>query len=240
MATPSWRRASVAIVLVVLSGVLASPRESFAGIVEPGHCRGVYVPTVRYHAMVSVRGEVVGNPCPEARGIVKAGFHAIRTRDSDGTYPAGFYWKVRGWLCFSLQNGSEVSCDRGPENVIGLVRMRPTLMTFAGTWIGHTRMLKISRKGFAREHINAGCCDPVLDLWFRLSHVRGTTSRANATVRVTKVHVLDPSAYTPGYGPPHVGETGILSLNKHGVITEPLTQTTYCDATADTTGACGA
>lgn len=76
-------------------------------------------------------------------------------------------------------------------------------------------------------------------LWFRLSHVHGTASKVSATVRVTKVHVLDPSAYAPGYGPPHVGETRVLRL-KHGVITEPLTQITYCDQAADATGGCGA
>jgi hypothetical protein len=224
----------------MLSAALISPQGSSARIVEPQHCGGVYVPAVRHRATVSVRGEVVGNPCPEARGIVRAAFHAIEIRAPDGMYPAGPFWKVHGWLCFSLQNGSEASCDLGPENVIGHVRVRATLTTFAGTWIGHTRILRISRKGFAKEHIDAGCCDPVLDLWFQLSDVRGTAASASVVVRVTKVHVLDPTAYAPGHAPPRVGETRVLRLNKQGLITEPLTQTTYCGPAAGATGACGA
>jgi hypothetical protein len=234
------RRLSLAVILVVLSVAVVTPRGAFARLVEPQHCGAVYVPVVRHRANVAVSGEVVGNPCPAARTIVKAAFHAIRTRPSNGTYPAGPYWTVRGWLCFALQNGSEVSCDRGPENVTGLAQLRATLATFAGTWVGHTRILTISAKGFAKEHINAGCCDPVLDLWFRFSHVHGPASNAFATVRVTQVHVLDPTAYAPGYGPPHVGERRTLHLNKQGVITEPLTQTTYCDPAGEATGACGA
>jgi len=138
-----------------------------------------------------------------------------------------------GWLLIS----GAIARTAVSAAAVGAPKATPA--TFAGTWIGHTRLLKITRTGYAKEHINAGCCDPVLDLWFRLSHVHGTTLHASVTVRVTKVHVLDPSAYAPGYGPPHAGETRILRLN-NGVIREPLTQTSYCDSTAETTGACGA
>jgi hypothetical protein len=44
-----------------------------------------------------------------------------------------------------------------------------TLTTFAADWIGHTRQLTITKDGHATEHIDDGCCDPVIDLAFSLS-----------------------------------------------------------------------
>jgi hypothetical protein len=116
---------------------------------------------------------------------------------------------------------------------------KATLKTFAGTWVGHTRGLAITRKGRAKEAIGDGCCDPVITLRFRLSHVRGTTHRASARARVTAVHVHDRRDFPKGSPPPHKGEVRRIRL-KHGVITERLTKTTYCDMKAAKTGVCGA
>jgi hypothetical protein len=116
---------------------------------------------------------------------------------------------------------------------------KATLKTFAGSWFGHTRGLKIGRKGHAKEDIGNGCCDPVITLRFRLSHVRGTTHKASARAIVTAVHVHDRSDFPKGSPPPHKGEVRRIHL-KHGVITERLTGTNYCDMKADETGVCGA
>jgi hypothetical protein len=114
-----------------------------------------------------------------------------------------------------------------------------TLKTFAGSWFGHTRSLKITRKGHAREDIGDGCCDPVITLRFRLSHVRGTSRSASARAVVTAVHVHDRSDFPKGSPPPHVGEVRRIHL-RHGVISERLTGTNYCNMKADQTGVCGA
>jgi hypothetical protein len=116
---------------------------------------------------------------------------------------------------------------------------KATLKTFAGSWFGHTRDLKITRKGHAKESISDGCCDPVITLRFRVSDVRGTVHKASARVKVTVVHVHDRSAYPKGTHPPHKGEVRRIRLKK-GVITERLTKTNYCDTKADKTGVCGA
>jgi len=115
-----------------------------------------------------------------------------------------------------------------------------TLATFAGTWFAHTASLKITSSGYATESIGSGCCDPIIDLTFRISHPGGTAAHATALVTATSVTVRDPTAFTPPSSPaPHVGQTGILSL-KAGIITEPLTWSIYCDREAGATGVCGA
>jgi hypothetical protein len=114
-----------------------------------------------------------------------------------------------------------------------------TLRTFAGTWFGHTRSLVITRHGFARESIGDGCCDPVIDLKFRLSRVQGTTKDATARARVTAVRVRDHSAYSKKHPPPHVGEVRRIRL-RHGVIHEHITGTTYCNRATGRKGVCGA
>jgi len=73
----------------------------------------------------------------------------------------------------------------------------------------------------------------------RTSGVRGTRTNASATAKVTKVRVLDPSAFVAGYQPPHAGEVHILHL-RHGVIAEPFTTVTYCNSAAGASGKCGA
>jgi hypothetical protein len=114
-----------------------------------------------------------------------------------------------------------------------------TLATFAGSWIGHTRVLTISRSGVAKENVNDGCCDHVIALSLRLSHPAGTSSNATATVTATSVHVYDATEFSKSYPAPRVGETGKLTL-RHGVILDSLTRDNYCDQAVDTHGACGA
>ena len=114
-----------------------------------------------------------------------------------------------------------------------------SLGTFAGTWIGHTRRLVVDRRGYAKESIYSGCCDPVLNVTFRLTRPHGTASDATATATVTGVWVRDKTAFTKKYPAPHLGETRTLRLHG-GVITETLTGTNYCNNTAEAQGKCGA
>ena len=92
-----------------------------------------------------------------------------------------------------------------------------TLSTFAGEWIGHTRQLTITTDGHASEHIDSGCCDPVIDLTFRLSQPRGTPEDATATATVTSVTLHN---WPPEEKAPTVGQTGALKL-QHGSSPNP-------------------
>jgi hypothetical protein len=114
-----------------------------------------------------------------------------------------------------------------------------TIATFAGQWIGHTRGLKISHKGHAKESIEDGCCDRVINLTLRLRDPKGTTRKASIRATVLTVHVFDHSDFSASNPPPHVGESKRIHL-KHGVITETLSQATYCDNAAEARGVCGA
>jgi hypothetical protein len=116
---------------------------------------------------------------------------------------------------------------------------KATLATFAGLWIGHTRALTIKPDGRGRESIGDGCCDPIIDLDFRLSRPSGTTQNATATATVTAVKVHDRSVYTKTQPAPRIGETRTVRL-KGGVITDELTGADYCDARAENDGTCGA
>lgn len=118
-------------------------------------------------------------------------------------------------------------------------RQRATLGTFTGRWIGHTRGLVIRHRGHATESISSGCCDPVINLTFRLSRPRGTTTNASVTATVTGVWVRDRSAFTNAGPAPHVGEMRVLRL-RNGVLTETLTGANYCDNKAESAGKCGA
>jgi hypothetical protein len=121
----------------------------------------------------------------------------------------------------------------------GALRQRATLGTFTGSWIGHTRGLVIRHGGHATESISSGCCDPVINLTFRLSRPGGTTTNATVTATVTGVWIRDRSAYTKAYPAPHVGEMRVLRL-RNGVLTETLTGANYCDNEAENAGKCGA
>ena len=116
---------------------------------------------------------------------------------------------------------------------------KATLRTFAGTWYGHTRSLKITRKGRAKESVGDGCCNPVIDLKLRLSKPRGTRRRASVRARVTWVKVRDKSYFSKKHPPPHVGQRRRMRL-RNGVITEPFIHTNYCDRRAGRKGICGA
>jgi hypothetical protein len=116
---------------------------------------------------------------------------------------------------------------------------KATLRTFAGTWYGHTRSLKITRKGRAKESIGDGCCHPVIDLRLRLSKPRGTRRRASVRARVTWVKVRDKSYFSKKHPAPHVGQRRRMRL-RNGVIKERLTGATYCNSKASDKGICGA
>jgi hypothetical protein len=116
---------------------------------------------------------------------------------------------------------------------------RATLRTFAGTWIGHTRQLRITRTGRATESVDDGCCDHVVTFRYRLSRVRGVPGNAKATATVTSVAIGDPSAFGPSFPAPRVGEKGTVRLRR-GVITEPFIKTNFCDDRFTTSSPCGA
>jgi len=108
---------------------------------------------------------------------------------------------------------------------------KATLATFAGTWQGHGRGLKITRAGLGEEGINSGCCYSVLSMKFRLSHPHGTSRAATATATVTAVRIDDRSWFSKANPAPHVGESATIRL-RAGVITEMLTGTNYCGPSA--------
>jgi hypothetical protein len=113
-----------------------------------------------------------------------------------------------------------------------------TLRPFVGTWSGHTRSLVVDHTGVTRESISDGCCDPVIRLTTRLSHPRRVGSSIVATATVVRARIFDRSAFGK-HAPPRVGEHGRFTLSR-GILSESLTQTTYCSSRTARLGRCGA
>lgn len=106
-----------------------------------------------------------------------------------------------------------------------------TPATFAGTWQGHGRTLKITRTGNAEERISLGLGHFVIALRFQLSRPRGTPHDATATAMATTVRFGDRSAFTASRPAPRAGESRRIRV-RNGVITETLTGASYCGPTA--------
>lgn len=109
---------------------------------------------------------------------------------------------------------------------------RATLATFAGTWYGHTRSLRITRTGLATESIGAGCCNHAITFTMRLSDPSGTTSVGSVLTRVVAVLEVNPADFNRASPTPEVGQTGQMTL-RHGVIVDPFLHADYCDMAAD-------
>jgi hypothetical protein len=111
---------------------------------------------------------------------------------------------------------------------------RASLATFAGLWVGHTRRLGISSGGRGIEDADDGCCDPQYLLRFQILSVSGTLTRATALYRVTsfKRHHQHIARLRPG-------QIGRLLL-KNGIVTNTLTQDSFCSDPASGATGCGA
>jgi hypothetical protein len=117
---------------------------------------------------------------------------------------------------------------------------RATLATFTQPryWGGHDRGLEITRRGYALEGINDGCCKTIIDVSYKLLFVSGTTSNATATFRVLKVRLYEKSKAGWVLHVPRVGQRGQLRL-AHGVVTDSITGYNFCGRGAPI-GVCGA
>jgi len=109
---------------------------------------------------------------------------------------------------------------------------------FVGEWSGHTRHLTVTRDGHGRELVSDGCCDLVLLLRFRVLKVRGTPARAFATFKVTSAQVNNNDFAAIHRRPPRVDQVGTLRL-EHGIVTDELTEVTFCGDKAARAGTCG-
>jgi hypothetical protein len=110
--------------------------------------------------------------------------------------------------------------------LVGCGGDKATLATFAGTWQGHGRTLKITRTSNGEEWISLGLGHFVIALRFHLSQPRGTPRDAMATATVTAVRLGERSAFSASRRPPRVGESRRIRL-RDGVITG-LTGAHYC------------
>lgn len=116
-----------------------------------------------------------------------------------------------------------------------------THRTFVGTWYGHDREMKITRRGIGSEWV---CCAFRSNYYwrggvivrFRLSEAWDTQGEVIAWEHVTRVWNKRNSWVAKKL---HVGETRKIRLRK-GIIHDGLTQLTYCDNAQDRRGGCGA
>lgn len=129
------------------------------------------------------------------------------------------------------------SCLRAAGGKFTPVRAAPkaSLATFVGYWGGHTRGLRVTSAGRAREFADSGCCLRAYDMTLQILSVTGTLTRASASYRVTSYKFNRHLGRRV-----HIGQTGRLLL-RNGIVTNSLTQNFFCsDPAWAATGACGA
>jgi hypothetical protein len=145
------------------------------------------------------------------------------------------------WLCLLIAATSASSFWLvGSTSAVSMkVSDRPTLAMFTGRWWGHTRRLIVKPNGYAKEHIDSGCCMAAVDIGFRLSRPRGTWRSGAVTATITRVRIWDAQAWTKPNPRPRVGETRTLRLND-GLLVETLTRTVYCNDRTKAPSKCGA
>jgi hypothetical protein len=119
------------------------------------------------------------------------------------------------------------------------VPTRPTpqasLATFAGSWGGHTRRMRITFGGRGFEVTDSGCCVRVYRMTFQIVSVSGTLTDATAVYRVVSFKRYDRTV-------PRLqrGRIGKLVL-RNGIVTNTLSTVFFCSEPAWwATGACGA
>ena len=198
--------------------------------------------TVKCQSPYPYMGQIGVGVTLTKRVVTVAGLHGVTGISTSSFYTCAVV-AGGGVKCWGANEGGQLGDGTTetrfrPVSVRGIDKPatgKATVDVFAGRWFGHERGLRISSKGRAKMDVYLGCCTHVIDLWFRLSRVHGTYSRARARARVTRVHVFDGS----GPGRLHVGRVGTLRLN-HGVITEPFLGGIYCDDAQAQTHYCGA
>jgi alpha-tubulin suppressor-like RCC1 family protein len=198
--------------------------------------------TVKCQSSNPYMGQVGIGPTLTKRVVTVAGLRGVTSISASSFYTCAVpadgsvkCWGANG--SGNLGDGTTLTRFR-PVSVRGIDKPatgRAGLDVFAGRWGGHVRTLRITRKGRAKEIVHLGCCIHVVDVWFRLSRVRGTYSNARARARITRVRVFD--AGVLGGHVPRVGQVGTLRL-KRGIITEPFLGFNYCDDA--NAGNCGA
>jgi hypothetical protein len=79
--------------------------------------------------------------------------------------------------------------------------------------------------------VDSGCCHRAITARFRVLHVSGTTSEADATIRFTYFRA-EKGAFRR---PPRAGDVATLRL-RHGVVTDDATKITFCATNVDRCG----
>ena len=112
----------------------------------------------------------------------------------------------------------------------------PSFSAFTRSWYAHTSFLTVSRTGAVHEFVGDGCCDPIIDLRYQLSHPRqqGPAWVADATVTAVKLH-----HYTDRRPPPKVGDTYQVRVQNGFFYPFSISDWRYCDEAVQP-GQCGA
>jgi hypothetical protein len=119
-----------------------------------------------------------------------------------------------------------------------VVASEATMATFAGDWLAHGAALTVTRTGLAKETISDGCCVRVIDVHYKLSKPRGSSSRATVNAGVTMVKVGAPE-YFSDKSAPRIGQR--TTFRRHGYkLTDNLLRATYCTHAAQMKSKCGA
>jgi hypothetical protein len=128
-----------------------------------------------------------------------------------------------------LLAGGAASTTTSPARAAGPgaagARTATAMSHFTGTWSAHTSYVTVRRSGRAHESIGDGCCDPVIDVWYRLRHPHRVDGGWNARATVTRVRLHDWPAGTPA---PRVGHRYTVRVRGHHYFGVALPRFHFC------------
>jgi hypothetical protein len=114
-----------------------------------------------------------------------------------------------------------------------------SFMPFAGEWVGHTRIVTVSRSGRLEEHVGDGCCDPIVDLVLQLSNPHRAGGLWVATSRVVSAQVHDGWKATRQPAP-KPGDHDTVTIGADHILVDSITDNGFCDPDKTAPGTCGA
>ena len=115
------RRMQAAARLILLVCAAMIPVAAFPASGSAKICGRVYVSSAGRRAKVRVVRGPLG--CGPAHREIAAAFNALAYRNPNGYNNVyGYFWRVRGWRCYSGLGHSETFCHRGRKQVDGSFR----------------------------------------------------------------------------------------------------------------------
>ncbi|GAB3992475.1 hypothetical protein [Nocardioides marmoraquaticus] len=121
------------------------------------------------------------------------------------------------------------------EQRLEVSRDLPDFGPLVGRFTGTARSIVVGADGLVTESWGTAA-GPALTIGYQLSDPSVAKATGTATATVTAVQVIDRAA--AGARAPRVGQAGVLTLGRDGVVRSPFVGATYCNGAGAAAGRC--